>query len=69
LFTAMTGIFTPAYSVSKRTGSDGPRTYMLEYLAWIHRLSAVECGPRLVDGLVGEDVKAEAVGCRLPVRL
>jgi hypothetical protein len=23
LFTAMTGIFTPAYSVSKRTGSDG----------------------------------------------
>jgi hypothetical protein len=22
-FTAMTGIFTPAYSVSKRTGSDG----------------------------------------------
>jgi hypothetical protein len=25
LFTAMTGIFTPAYSVSKTTGSDGPR--------------------------------------------
>src|SRR5215207_3557025 len=24
LFTAMTGIFTPAYSVSKTTGSDGP---------------------------------------------
>jgi hypothetical protein len=23
LFTAMTGIFTPAYPVSKRTGSDG----------------------------------------------
>jgi hypothetical protein len=27
LFTAMTGIFTPAYSVSKRTGSDGPPAY------------------------------------------
>jgi hypothetical protein len=26
LFTVMTGIFTPAYSVSKRTGSDGPAT-------------------------------------------
>jgi hypothetical protein len=26
LFTAMTGIFTPAYSVSKRTGSDGRRS-------------------------------------------
>jgi hypothetical protein len=24
LFPAMTGTFTPAYSVSKRTGSDGP---------------------------------------------
>jgi hypothetical protein len=27
LFTAMTGIFTPAYSVSKTTGSDGDATY------------------------------------------
>jgi hypothetical protein len=25
--TAITGIFTPAYSVSKRTGSDGPQSY------------------------------------------
>jgi hypothetical protein len=28
LFTAMTGIFTPAYSVSKRTGSDGLSCYV-----------------------------------------
>ena len=36
------------------------------FLAWIHRLSVVECGPGLVDGLVGEDVEAEAVaaGCQ-----
>jgi hypothetical protein len=30
LFTAMTGIITPAYPVSKRTGSDGPaRNHLL----------------------------------------
>jgi hypothetical protein len=33
----MTGIFTPAYPVSKRTGSDGPGVV----LAWVHVASWV----------------------------
>jgi hypothetical protein len=33
----MTGIFTPAYSVSKRTGSDGPAAYLAGGLDYSNR--------------------------------
>jgi hypothetical protein len=37
----MTGIFTPAYSVSKRTGSDGPSSGNIEWRQVLSLLEAV----------------------------
>jgi predicted nucleotidyltransferase len=43
----MTGIFTPAYSVSKRTGSDGPELNEL-LQGWVEAISEI-----LDDNFVG----------------